>query len=424
MDIRNRTKEFRLIAPADLMHHPHNWRKHPERQRRALRAVLGEIGFAGVELVYPSERHGGKLTLIDGHLRHEVAGDMPLPCAITDLTDAEADKLIAIAAPIGEMAEADPDELGRLLQMVDLESSELQQLVSDLAHAVGVEQKAAEESAIPELPEVAITQPGDLWLLGEHRLLCGDSTRSADVGYLLGDRKPLIMVTDPPYGVEYDPTWRNEVGVSNSRRVGKVQNDDIADWSPAWNLFPGRIAYVWHAGLFSATVQTSLMAAGFTVRSQIVWVKPRLVLSRGAYHWQHEPVFAAERVDPPADEPVEADPDRECEEAWYAVRKGAALWRGGRKQTTVWDIGTDGEVFTQHGTQKPIECMARPIRNHGGKSDDVYDPFLGSGTTLVAAEQIGRRCYGLELDPRYCDVIVRRWEELTGLKAERVSRET
>jgi DNA modification methylase len=127
----------------------------------------------------------------------------------------------------------------------------------------------------------------------------------------------------------------------------------------------------------------------------VIWRKPRFIISRGHYHWQHEP-------------------------CWYAVRKGgSAKWCGDRSQSTVWDIALkDGGEDTNHSTQKPVECMARPIRNHGGKDDDVYDPFLGSGTTIIAAEQLGRRCYGLELSPAYCDVIVARWEKLTGRKAE------
>jgi len=143
-------------------------------------------------------------------------------------------------------------------------------------------------------------------------------------------------------------------------------------------------------------------AAKFTVRCQLIWKKGSLVIGRGHYHWMHEPLF-------------------------YAVRQGgSAKWCGDRTQSTIWEIPnmhrTQGNVDdgkTEHGTQKPIECMARPIRNHGDKGDDVYDPFLGSGTTIIAAEQLGRRCYGLEIDPRYCDVIVMRYEKFTGKKAER-----
>jgi DNA modification methylase len=239
-----------------------------------------------------------------------------------------------------------------------------------------------------------ITKPGDVWILGKHRVMCGDSTKKEDVGQLCGTQKPLLMVTDPPYGVEYDPNWRNEADRANgkpygARAVGKVQNDDRSDWSQAWGLFPGDVAYVWHAGRHASSVQASLEISGFEVRSQIIWAKTRLIISRGHYHWQHEP-------------------------CWYAFRKGkTAGWIGDRSQVTLWTIDHP-KSETGHGTQKPIECMARPIRNHEG---DVYDPFLGSGSTLIACEQLGRICYGMEIDPVYCDVIVKRWETLTGGKA-------
>jgi DNA modification methylase len=261
----------------------------------------------------------------------------------------------------------------------------------------------ADEDAVPDAPAEPITRPGDLWLLGKHRLLCGDATCANDVGRLLDGAAPKLMVTDPPYGVEYDPNWRNEACVSSTTRTGRVSNDDRADWREAWTLFPGDVAYVWHAGLYAKTVQDSLEASHFNVRSQIVWVKPRLVLSRGHYHWRHEP-------------------------CWYAVRKGAqGNWQGSRDQTTVWEIGaakvsegTLDDAPTAHGTQKPVECMLRPIINNSAPGDAVYEPFAGSGTTVIACEKSGRVCYALELDPVYCDIIVERWQNYTGRRAERV----
>jgi len=202
------------------------------------------------------------------------------------------------------------------------------------------------------------------------------------------------MVTDPPYGVEYDASWRTEVGINapgQRPRVGKVSNDDRIDWTSAWDLFGGNVIYCWHAGRHAGEVQRSLESAGFQIRSQIIWAKRNFAISRGAYHWMHEP-------------------------CWYAVRKGTkASWRGGRKQTTVWDdITLDANVVGGHSTQKPVALMARSIANHAG---DVYDPFAGSGTSLIAAETLGRRCLAAEIEPRYCDVIVLRWEQFTGRRA-------
>jgi DNA modification methylase len=197
------------------------------------------------------------------------------------------------------------------------------------------------------------------------------------------------MVTDPPYGVEYDPAWRHRAGVNKSSRVGKVRNDERADWEAGWALFPGSIAYVWHGALQAATVAESLVRHGFTIRAQIVWAKERLVIGRGDYHWQHEP-------------------------CWYAVRK-KGNWTGDRKQTTLWTISSGGQdIETAHGTQKPVECMRRPMLNNSERGQSVYDPFLGSGTTLIAAETTGRVCFAVELDPLYVDVAVRRWQSFTG----------
>jgi DNA modification methylase len=247
------------------------------------------------------------------------------------------------------------------------------------------------EDDIPEPPVTPVSVAGDLWQLGAHRLICGDSTSADVVGRLLGDVRPLLMVTDPPYGVEYDPSWRNQAGAAKTKRTGKVLNDDRADWREAWALFPGDVAYVWHGALHASTVAESLVAAGFAIRSQIIWAKDRLVLSRGDYHWQHEP-------------------------CWYAVRAktGKGHWAGDRKQTTLWQIaGKDQDAATVHGTQKPVECMRRPILNNSSPGQAVFEPFMGSGTTLIAAETTGRVCFGIELNPAYVDVAIERWQSVS-----------
>jgi DNA modification methylase len=208
------------------------------------------------------------------------------------------------------------------------------------------------------------------------------------------------MVTDPPYGVDYDPNWRNEASrwsgstvKLGASAIGKVSNDDRADWLEAWQLFPGNVAYVWHAGLRGGEVALSIRAAGFELRSQIIWNKTRLVIGRGNYHWQHEP-------------------------CWYAVRKSnRGEWQGDRTQSTVWDIPKPKTSETGHSTQKPIECMKRPIENNSKPGDAVYEPFSGSGTTIIAAEMTGRKCYALEISPAYVDVAIQRWQTFTGLTA-------
>ena len=278
--------------------------------------------------------------------------------------------------------------LGAGLSLLGFSENELAQAMNG-----DIRQGLTDEDAAPPLPDTPVSRPGDTWLLGAHRVRCGNATSAEDVGFLLDGNWPLLMVTDPPYGVAYDPAWRHRLGVNASKRTGKVLNDDRADWREAWALFPGDVAYVWHGALHATTVAESLVAAGFAIRSQIIWAKQRLVIGRGDYHWQHEP-------------------------CWYAVRK-KGHWAGDRKQTTLWQIASrDQDAETVHGTQKPVECMRRPILNNSSPGQAVYEPFLGSGTTVIAAETVGRSCLAMELNPGYVDVAVSRWQAFTGEKAK------
>jgi DNA modification methylase len=231
-------------------------------------------------------------------------------------------------------------------------------------------------------------------------LLCGDATDAEQVARLLGDEQVTLLVTDPPYGVGVDHSWRDGVRQpAGSARTATLLNDDRADWREAYVLSGAQVAYVWHSALHAGVVFEGLQEAGFEVRQQIIWVKQIHALSRSHYQWRHEP-------------------------CWYAVRKGAsASWEGGRKQTTVWEDaspiagfggGSDEDVATAHPTQKPLSVYTRPILNHTKPGELIYDPFGGSGTALVAAEQHGRRCLMVELDPAWCDVIRDRYQALVG----------
>jgi DNA modification methylase len=172
-----------------------------------------------------------------------------------------------------------------------------------------------------------------------------------------------------------------------------VSNDDNADWREAWALFPGEVAYVWHAGNKAHIVAESIERSGLEIRAQIIWAKNNIVISRGHYHPKHEP-------------------------CWYAVRKGkTGHWSGDRKQSTVWNIDKPQKSETGHSTQKPVECMRRPIENNSSPGQAVYEPFAGSGTTIIAAEMTGRSCHAIELAPQYVDVCILRWQEFTGEKA-------
>jgi DNA modification methylase len=255
--------------------------------------------------------------------------------------------------------------------------------------------------SVPETSDRPVTRAGDVWLLGEHRVGCGDSTSAADVGQVLTGSQPHLMIADPPYGVSYEPSWRRRRKLSGGKlAVGKVLNDHRIDWRQAYTLFSGDVAYVWHGALHGDVVAAGLVACGLQPRAQIIWAKQHFTLGRGDYHWQHET-------------------------CWYAVREGrTSHWQGDRRQTTVWEIANNNPFGNRqrerswgHGTQKPVECMRRPIANNSRPSQAIYDPFLGSGTSLIAAEMTGRVCYGLELNPAYVDVIVRRWQLFTGRAA-------
>jgi len=245
---------------------------------------------------------------------------------------------------------------------------------------------------VPESPVEPVSALGDVWVLDRHRLVCGDCTDDGAVARALKNARPHLMVTDPPYGLQYDPTWRVRRGVSaRSNKMGAVLNDDQADWRDAWSLFPGDVAYVWCASMRNDVVIASLEASGFVRRAQIIWSKDRFTLGRGDYQWQHEP-------------------------CWYCV-KGTAHWTGDRKQSTVWNVPAREDSGHGHGTQKPVECMRRPIVNNSSAGQAVYEPFSGSGTTIIAAEMTGRACLAIELNPGYVDVAVRRWQAFTGKAA-------
>lgn len=268
--------------------------------------------------------------------------------------------------------------------------------------------------AVPETPAEPVTVLGDVWVLGRHRIICGDCTDGAVVQKVLAGVKPHLMVTDPPYGVKYDAAWRGRAGVGSAgAATGKVLNDDRADWREAWALFPGAVAYVWHAGTFAGDVAASLASCKFKVRAQIIWVKSRHVLSRGHYHHQHEPCFYGVREG--EDAQWHFVPEHEV--AVYSVKDGkTGDWHGGRKQSTVWFI-EHIKSDTGHSTQKPVECMKRPIENNSSPGQAVYEPFSGSGTTIIAGEMTGRSVHAIELNPAYVDVAVKRWQEFTGKKA-------
>jgi DNA modification methylase len=350
--------------------------------------------------------------VVGGHQRLEAAkklGIKQVPIVRLKLTERE---MVTLNLALNKISgDWDEQKLAPLLaelqnypevNLTGFSQAEIDKLIRD------VMPQQLEEDEIPPTPTEPITKLGDLWVLGPHRVLCGDSTKPEDVNKLLGQDNITLIVTDPPYGVSYDPQWRVGVGGGGKQDFAdgeEIQNDDNFDWIRAFQHIRGDVLYCWLAGASLKTVQGSLEAYGFTLINLIIWNKDLAPMSRGDYHHKHEPCL-------------------------YMVRKGAKHnWQGDRTQNTVWDIptihsfarGHNREEWNLlgHGNQKPVECMSKPIENNSAVGESVFDPFLGSGTTLIAAQQLGRVCYGLEIEPRYVDVAVKRWENLTGLKAVR-----
>jgi len=416
-------------APDQLVANPLNWRTHPGPQRDALRGSLDTVGWVATVLV--NRRTG---FVVDGHARVEEAlsrHEATVPVLYVDLDPEEEALVLATLDPIGAMATADTAKLEELLAGISVDDAGLLALLGDLA---GNDPKAGltDPDEVPEIPEEPYVKPGELWALGEHRLLCGDSTKPEDVERLLDGAAPTLLITDPPYGVSLDPTWRDGVynglgpaerpymqldgasaqsdgnnatrapGGAHRRTTGhrntSISGDTRADWSEAFELVPSlEVAYVWCATTGMIEVASGLERIGFELRQQIIWAKTQAAMSRSAYNWQHEP-------------------------CWYAVRKGkTASWRGSHSDTTLWEMaspkmimGGSTEQKYDHPTQKPVEAMGRAIGHHAG---DVYEPFSGSGTTLIAAEQLGRCCFAIEIDPKYVQVAIERWQNFSGAKA-------
>ena len=669
----------REIDIKDLKEHSKNPRKISKNDMRELQRSIDKFGLC--EFIVCNNDN----TIIGGHQRVKALKSKKIKKAWAlfpeeELSDVDADELnIRLNKNAGEW---DFEVLKDWDQNALLDWGFQPEDFPSVEQIEAEKEDDAEDDKILEPPKEPKTRRGDLIFLGDHRLLCGDSTIPEDVQRLLDGEEPILMVTDPPYGVEYDPSWRNKAG-KGKRAAGKVKNDDSHDWAISWSLFPGNVAYVWCASWYLPQVAKSLDDNNFERKSLIIWAKQHFALSRGDYHWQHEPcqpegtmvskvlsegrwkehsvieqvpietlkigdkvvsfgnakifrrgreitrigfreytgnmheisvgdlctkstsehqftvrmnpdkkdfyllylmkrgerwrigvckmfnsrgfglavrldqekgeaawVLSAfqnkksaciaeqiatcvygiptthwetdrndtsenihrdmddidqiyqkigiDRIRKGVDQAIknygleieyplitseedgrfsrkqsrivracnlvpgimevpvpthgekfewlaissvrfkeeknvkvwsmDVDQDKHyvadgivTHNCWYAVRKGQKHnWQGSRKESTIWEIANhncmggdkkDDEEKNAHGTQKPIECMARPIRNNSAKGDSIYDPFVGSGTTLIACENLDRRCYAMELDPAYCDIIIERWKK-------------
>src|ERR1043165_115559 len=337
-----------------LVPSPRNARTHSAAQVAEIAGSIRAFGFTNPILA------GEDGDVIAGHGRLAAARSLGLTevpvIPLCGLTETQRRQLVLADNRIALNAGWDLEMLNLELKELSVMGADLEALgftAQELAAALNQgDEGLTDEDEVPEIAETAVTLAGDIWCLGAHRVICGDSTDAAIVTALLGDVIPNLMVTDPPYGVEYDPEWRVKAGLNKSKsKLGKVRNDDRADWREAWALFRGDVAYVWSApGPLQVSSFESLVASGFEIRPQIIWAKDRFALGRGHYHYQHEP-------------------------CWYAVRtKGN--WTGDRSQTSLWQIKSREDGGHGHGTQKPVECMRRPMLNNSNAGDAVYEPFL------------------------------------------------
>jgi DNA modification methylase len=390
--------------------------RNPRKNDAAVDRMCGSIREFGFKIPCLVRSDG---EVIDGHLRLKAArklGITDIPVILCDeWTPAQVKAFRLMVNRSATWADWDEELLAAELQELQASAFDLSFTGFDANEidAFLLDEVPNEDNA-PPLPDQPVTRAGDLWLCGPHRLLCGDATDAGAVSRLLGERQPLLLVTDPPYGIELDSEWRDRAGLNGcgraepsylkqrtkGHRETSISGDTRAEWSEAFALVPSlEVGYVWHASKFTREVLDGLLRIGFVHHQQIIWDKERTVLTRTHYWFQHEP-------------------------CWYVRKKNAAWYGKAGENSTIWAspspkfiMGGSEEAKFDHPTQKPIELMRRPILNHTKRGELVYDPFLGSGTTLAAAEATQRVCCGVELDPKYADVVIQRWQALSGKQA-------
>jgi len=387
-------------VPVDsLTFDPANVRKHPEANLAAIKASLTRFGQQKPIVVDAK----GVVVAGNGTLAAAKAmGWRTVKAIRTNLAGAEATAFAIADNRTAELAEWDEAALHQQLAAIAIDDEELLAATGfdekELAKLAAAAAPEVNEDEVPETPADPITQPGDLWMLGKHRLLCGDSTKAEDVERLMDGQRADLMLTDPPYNVDYTGKTKDALKVANdSMADGDFRKFLVACFGAAFDAMkPGASFYVFHADSEGYNFRGAVKDCGQIVRQCLIWTKDVLVMGRQDYQWQHEPCL-------------------------YGWKEGAAHgWYSDRKQTTLlrFDRPTRSE---DHPTMKPVAMFAYLMGNSTAPQGLAYDPFLGSGTTLIAAEQLGRTCYGMEISPAYCDVIVKRWETLTGRKAERES---
>jgi len=372
----------------------YNPRELTQDQHQDLKDSITRFGFVDPLIVNTHKER--KNILVGGHQRLKIAKELgykDVPCVEVDLSpDQEKELNVRLNKNTGQWdwdALANHFDVGELLEW-GFSEDELQFTEPDV-------QGLTDDDDVPEVEE-AITQQGDLWILGEHRLLCGDATKKEDVERLMDGQKADMVFTDPPYGVNYEGGHFHSGDVNIKRKREQLVNDGDAK---IYNKFLSVIIpfvdgaiYTWFADSKGYDVYNAITDNNCEIHALIIWHKTNATYSamNAQYKQRHEPCL-------------------------YFKPKGKTLkWCGASTENTIWEIDTDGRNKL-HPTQKPVALGVKAISNH--KADTVMDLFLGSGSTLIACEKTNRKCFGMEIDPHYCDVIVKRWEDYTGNKAER-----
>jgi site-specific DNA-methyltransferase (adenine-specific) len=385
---------------SDIKPYPNNPRQNDDAVEAVARSI-GEFGFRQPIVVDTD------LVVICGHTRLKAAqrlGLTEVPIVIaTDLSPEQIKAYRLADNKTAELARWDydllPIEWGDLrdggfdLSLLGFDPDELAKLLDP-----GIEEGLTDPDEAPPVPEEAITQPGDIWQLGEHRLICGDSCEPETYGQLLGEERVDLLLTDPPYNVAYQGGTDEALTIANDDMDTASYRQFLVDalGCAAAVLQPGAGFYVWHADTYGGIVRAACETVELPVRQCLIWKKNALVLGRQDYQWIHEPCL-------------------------YGWKPGAAhRWMGDRAQTTVLEHDKP-KRNGEHPTMKPVELITKLVQNSSGVEDLVLDPFGGSGSTLIACQRTGRRARLVELDPKYCDVIVRRWEAFAGGTAERVA---
>ncbi|KLU66743.1 chromosome-partitioning protein Spo0J [Desulfosporosinus acididurans] len=374
------------------------YKNNPRKNDQAVDVVANSIRQFGfkVPLVIDKDNE-----IVCGHTRYKAAIQLGLntvPCIIADdLTDEQIRAFRLADNKTAELADWDFDLLG--VELEELGKLDLDFSMADFGFELNQSSEIEEDEfdvdqAVADIKE-PVTHRGDIWSLGKHRLMCGDSTSNEDVSRLMSGQQADLILTDPPYNVDYEGATKDKLKIQNDKMTDDQFLQFLVDAFTQMHEYSkkGAAIYVFHADSEGYNFRCAFKLAGYCLRQCLIWVKNSMVLGRQDYQWQHEPIL-------------------------YGWKDGAGhAWYSDRKQTTL--IKFDKPLRNgEHPTMKPIGLCGYFIGNSSKEDDIILDPFGGSGSTLIACEQTNRICYSLELDPKYCDVIVKRWEELTGKKAE------